>query len=120
MRDATGSGTHFTATGEATIMSKTAEGLALAEDAARLDAKAALHADRLVPKPENGELQGVRDLQACQHNDKFFVMVTWDSETARRAAEMSAAMHHAPKATIEAPGVQKPGAGRSVFDRLMH
>ncbi|WP_426313862.1 hypothetical protein ACN9MF_20325 [Methylobacterium fujisawaense] len=101
-------------------MSKTEEGLALAEDAARLDAKAVLHKNLLVPKSANGQLQGVRDLRACQHNNKFFVVVTWDSEIARRAAEMSAAMHPDPKATVDAPAVQKPGGDRSVFDRLMH
>lgn len=118
--DPSDSGARFTATGEATIMSETAEGLALAEDAARLDGEAALQADRRVQKTADGQLHGIRVLRACRNQDKLYLMMTWDLETARRAAEASAAMSHNTGSTIGTQVRPKPDVDRSVFDRLMH
>lgn len=101
-------------------MSETAEGLALAEDAARLDGEAALQADRRVQKTADGQLHGIRVLRACRNQDKLYLMMTWDLETARRAAEASAAMSHNTGSTIGTQVRPKPDVDRSVFDRLMH
>lgn len=118
--DISDSGTRFIATGEATIMSETTEGLALAEDAARLDAKAALNDDRRVSKAQDGQMRGIHDLRACRNHDKLFVTVLWDVETARQAAEASAAMSRKQEPIAGSDALPKPGADRSVFDRLMH
>jgi len=113
------SGMRFIATGEATIMSDTAEGLLLAEDAARLDAKALMHADLRILKTTDNQLRGVRDLQACQDHGKFFVTVFWDEAAAKQAMEASDAMSSNSSGASGPHLMPSRGIDRSKFDRLI-
>ncbi len=92
MREAVGQGMRFTSTGEATTLVDSDEGRRLAQDEARLGAKAALNAEKGVPKTANGELQGVYDVRACEFGGKAYVTVALDTFSSAEAAELSAAM----------------------------